>query len=292
MRKWATLLAVLMALAYAAMLPSGAPAGGRQVHEIAGRIADKYLDNKARAAVAELLKGHQFPLLADGRLNSWADAIRSSAAFRRKYPTMAQWHYINIDVSADPDKLDLAKYRQGGETVIDAIHRLRDVLKDKTKPFQDRREALFFICHFIEDLHQPLHCADREGDRGGNLVRVRLPGENGREANLHSVWDTPLVETALGAFTVEDFAGRLTNSLTAEQRKELQQGKIEDWVVEGFRITRVTVYQDQGKALLIDRQARPALSRNYVAEGAAVVEGRLVRAGLRLAQFLNDTFKE
>jgi hypothetical protein len=39
---------------------------------------------------------------------TWADAVRSSAAFRRKYPAMAQWHYINIDVSADPDKLDLA----------------------------------------------------------------------------------------------------------------------------------------------------------------------------------------
>jgi hypothetical protein len=106
-------------------------------------------------------------------------------------------------------------YRQNKENVIDALYRLRDVLKDKTKPLQDRREALFFICHFIEDLHQPLHCADREGDRGGNLVRVRLPGENGREANLHSVWDTPLVEAALGAFAVEDFAGRLTNALTA-----------------------------------------------------------------------------
>jgi hypothetical protein len=140
-------------------------------------------------------------LLADGRLNSWADAVRSSAEFRRKYNRMAEWHYINIDVAADPDKLDLAKFRGDGNNVIDAVLQLREVLKDKAKPAQERREALYFICHFVEDLHQPLHCADREKDRGGNLVRVRLPGDDGREYNLHAVWDTPLVEMAMGPFT-------------------------------------------------------------------------------------------
>jgi len=34
------------------------------------------------------------------------------------------------------------------------------------------------------------------------------------------------------------------------------------------------------------------LSQDYVLESAAVVEGRLTRAGLRLAQFLNNTFKD
>jgi hypothetical protein len=49
------------------------------------------------------------------------------------------------------------------------------------------------------------------------------------------------VEAALGAFTFEDFAGRLTNDLTAEQRKELQRGTVEDRVVEGFKIARATL---------------------------------------------------
>jgi hypothetical protein len=292
MRTWLTFLAVIVACVFTVLVPSHAFAWGQKGHEITGRIADRYLDEQARAAVAELLKGHQYPSLSDGRLHSWADAIRSSAEFRRRYPAMAQWHYINIDVGADPDKLDLAKYRKGGENVIDALYRLRDVLKDKTKPIQDRREALFFICHFVEDLHQPLYCADRNGDRGGNLIRVRLPGEEGGEYNLHAVWDTPLVEAALGLFTVPDYAGRLTNALTAEQRKKLQQGTVEDWVVEGYKIAREKVYRDKGKALPTDREARHTLSRDYMIEAAVVVEGRLTRAGLRLARFLNDTFKE
>jgi hypothetical protein len=273
-------------------LPARALAWGRQGHEITGRIADKFLDEKARAAIGELLKGHQYQSLADGRMNSRADAVRSSAEFRRKYNGMAEWHYINIDVAADPDRLDLARFRGDGNNVIDAVLKLREILKDKTKPVQERREALFFICHFVEDLHQPLHCADREKDRGGNLVRVRLPGDGGRELNLHAVWDTPLVEVAMGSITAADYAGRLTNGLSVEQRRELQKGSVEDWVVEGYKIAREKVYKDKGVALPTDRDTRHTLSADYVLEGSLVVEGRLTRAGLRLAQFLNDTFKD
>jgi hypothetical protein len=290
MRKRLTFLIVVMAFAYTAILPSPAFAWGKKGHEIAGRIADKFLDERARNAINELLKGDQFQSLSDGQLNSWADAIRSSAAFRHKYPRMAEWHYINIDVNAVPDKLDMEKYRNGGENVLDAIKRLREVLRDKAKPIQERREALFFLCHFIEDLHQPLHCVDREKDRGGNLVNVRLP--DGSDHNLHAVWDTPLVEEALGPFTVADYAGRLTNALTAEQRMAMQKGTVEEWVLEGYQIAREKVYKDKGVALPTDRDVRHALSRDYVLEGAVVVENRLTRAGLRLAQFLNDAFKE
>jgi hypothetical protein len=292
MRTWLTLPAVIVACAYAAFMPSRALAWGSQGHEITGRIADRYLDEKARAAIGELLKGHQYQSLSDGRLNSWADAVRSGAEFRRQYARMAEWHYIDIDVAADPDKLDLTIFRGDGNNVLDAIRKLREVLKDKTKPAQERREALFFICHFSEDLHQPLHCADREKDRGGNLVRVRMPGDDGREYNLHAVWDTPLVEAAMGPFTAADYAGRLTNGLTAEQRTSMQKGTVEDWVVEGYKIAREKVYKDRGVALPTGRDARHTLSRDYVIEGAVVVEGQLTRAGLRLAQFLNDTFKD
>jgi hypothetical protein len=285
-------LAVVAACTYTAVLPSVAFAWGKKGREIAGRIADRHLDEKARAAIAELLKCHQYQSPSDGRLNSWADAVRSSAEFRRKYPRMAEWHYINIDVAADPDRLDMAKFRGDGNNVLDAILKLSEILKDKAKPVQARREALFFICHFIEDLHQPLHCADREKDRGGNLVRVRLPGDDGREYNLHAVWDMPLVEAAMGPFTAADYAGRLTNALSAEQRKELQKGTVEDWVVEGYKIAREKVYTDKGAALPGPSGARQTLSQDYVLEGALVVESRLTRAGLRLAQFLNDAFKE
>jgi hypothetical protein len=70
------------------------------------------------------------------------------------------------------------------------------------------------------------------------------------------------------------------------------EGTVEDWVVEGYKVTRAKVYSDRGAALPGPGGARHTLSQEYVLEGAVVVEGRLTRAGLRLAQFLNETFKD
>jgi hypothetical protein len=106
------------------------------------------------------------------------------------------------------------------------------------------------------------------------------------------LWDTPLVEEAMGPCTAADYASRLTNALSAEQRKELQKGTVEDWVIEGYKVARAKVYRDKGVALPGPGGARHTLSQDYVLQGALVVESRLTRAGLRLDQFLNDTFKD
>ena len=42
---------------------------------------------------------------------------------------------------------------------------------------------------------------------------------------------------------------------------------------EGYKIARAKVYQDKGVALPTDGDAWYTLSREYVIEGAAVVEG-------------------
>ncbi|KAH9002323.1 phospholipase C/P1 nuclease domain-containing protein [Lactarius hatsudake] len=56
--------------------------------------------------------------------------------------------------------------------------------------FADERasEALKFLIHFVGDMHQPLHLTGR--DRGANGVKVSFDGRN---TNLHSVWDTSLI---------------------------------------------------------------------------------------------------
>ena len=51
------------------------------------------------------------------------------------------------------------------------------------------------MLHFVGDLHQPLHAGDNH-DRGGNCVQISLGGV--RSTNLHSWWDTGVVEL-LGA---------------------------------------------------------------------------------------------
>jgi hypothetical protein len=266
-----------------------AAAWGKDGHAIVGKIADKYLSDKARAAIKELLAEDQFKSLADERLPTWADAIRSSGMFKKKYPDMAMWHYIDVDVDVPLDKLKITDYTKDGKCVLDATKHFQAILKDPNQPLQDRREALFFIAHFIGDLHQPLHCAERNKDKGGNLVRVQLAGDTGRAGNLHSLWDGKMVKTAMGELTVEDFVTRRTEALTADKRKEYAKGTLEDWILEGNKLARDKVYIDKGEKVPTEGVFKP--SDAYLKDGGEIADLQLVKGGVRLAQFLNDTFK-
>jgi hypothetical protein len=56
------------------------------------------------------------------------------------------------------------------------------------------------------------------------------------------------------------------------------------------KLAREKVYVDKGEKLSTD--GKPVtLSDAYLREGSEIVDGQLVKGGVRLAQFLNDTFK-
>ena len=91
----------------------------------------------------------------------------------------------------------------------------------------------------VGDIHQPLHAGFAE-DRGGNSVDVRF---NGRKTNLHSLWDTGLVELEEG--TPAEVAARIEETLTDDDRKQWQGGRPEQWALESLAIVRAQVYRFQ-----------------------------------------------
>jgi hypothetical protein len=292
MCNWLTSLTAIAAFAGVLAFPSHAEAWGKEGHDLVGKVADKFLTLKTRNAIDELLQDHQFKSLADGLLPNWADAIRGSAFYNNKYRGMSKWHFIDVDVNADLNKLKLADYCQNGDCALDAIRRFQKILKNpNVKEIATRREALFFIAHFVGDIHQPLHCADRNGDRGGNLVHVRVLGDDPHATNLHKVWDTDLVLEAMGGLSTTDYATRLTSGLSTEKRKQLAAGTLEDWVLESHKIARENAYKDLGQPILEQKGKPHHLSPGYMQQGSALVELQLTKGGVRLAQFLNDTFE-
>ena len=70
--------------------------------------------------------------------------------------------------------------------MVDKINEFRLVFKDKSKPIKDRRFALRFLIHCIEDMHQPCHVGDNH-DKGGNQTQVRWFDKG---TNMHRVWDS------------------------------------------------------------------------------------------------------
>ena len=145
------------------LLPCLCHAWGGEGHQLVALIAEEHLTPAARAAVKELLDGGN---ISDAEVASWADEIR------RERRETSPWHYVNIP--HDADHFDRARDGRDGDNIIDAIQRETKVLADKTQPREKRVEALKFVVHLIGDLHQPLHCVDRNGDRGGASRSARL----------------------------------------------------------------------------------------------------------------------
>jgi hypothetical protein len=145
------------------------------------RLAEKRMTPEAKASVAALLESSES--LADASL--WADESRGRPCH------IAPWHYVDVP-------LDQAKYdpkfsaddtRHG--CVVDKINEFRKVVGDKSKSVEERRFALRFLIHCIQDLHQPCHVGDNH-DRGGNDTQVRWFDTG---SNLHKVWDSGIVES-------------------------------------------------------------------------------------------------
>src|SRR5919112_454099 len=189
---------------------------GSKGHEIVATIAKTQLTDTARKRIKELLP--QGTSLADA--STWPDKAG------RQIPDMDPYHFINFPKDANTyDQQRDCKLRN---CIIEAIAWYLQVLKSPDAPHNEKRIALRFVAHLVGDIHQPLHAGFAE-DRGGNSVEVRF---NGRKENLHSLWDTALVEIEQG--TPGEIAGRIQTTVTVEDRQQWQQGTPADWALESL----------------------------------------------------------
>ncbi|MBA3972719.1 MAG: hypothetical protein C0504_00720 [Candidatus Solibacter sp.] len=250
-------------LATAALLSSTPAFGwGREGHIIIGKLASLHLSSQARSQVAALLN----PGETLESVSTWADEVRSNR------PESSTWHYINIPITANSS---WRKYCPDSGCVVSIIPGMERRLADRSLSRDQRREALFFLVHFIADLHQPMHIADM-GDRGGNDVPTVY---NSYAGNLHGTWDTGLI---LG-YKQTDAAmfDRIALRAGFWERRRITRGGPEQWIWEAHAISRDVAYPDLPKQ-------RPALlGQDYARAARPHVERQLRRAGLRTASVLN-----
>jgi len=234
---------------------------GRAGHQAIAMLAAERLSPGARERLQDLLAGQGV-----GDASTWADSVRPAR------PATEPLHYVNIPIWAP--RYEPERYCPEGRCVLGAITHYRAVLADPGTPALERTEALKFLIHFVSDLHQPLHVADR-GDRGGNDVRV---GYRGRGTSLHSLWDTGLVEAIApdGPALAEQLRSRLA-ALPADSVAAWSEGTPEDWAMGLQRISREVVYRLPPEG---------GIDAAYVAATHPIVERQLLQAVLRLAAVL------
>jgi hypothetical protein len=265
-----------------------AQAWGPQGHRTVAAIADQLLTPQAHELIAQLLTGDldKYGNLS-GRTNLeqvsvWADELQGTPGAH------GAWHYDDVPACGREPK---QAYCRDGQCNSEQLKRLLAVLGDRRAAARERNEALKWVVHLVADLHQPLHAADN-GDRGGNEVQVALEGVRTRgRISLHKAWDADLVQRALDADNRQQPPPDMAVWARAAQQLvgEAGQGTPDSWASESNNLARNVAYHYAGFACNSRPYGIIVLDRLYVADAQALVRERLLLAGGRLADLLNQT---
>jgi nuclease S1 len=255
------------------LVPIKAFAWGYSGHRIIAEIAEQFLESEASRQVRDLLAIENVTTLAE--VSTWADQIRVQR------PETRTWHYVNIPVhapAAEPSGYDLVRDCPEDACIVAKIGQFERFLADQQASSRQRLEALKYLVHFIGDIHQPLHASD-DHDRGGNDVPVTFMG---RQTNLHAIWDTDIIETAMKGGEL-GYAMRLAHNVTRPEFSQWSQGDPVSWANESHDIANTAIYGGLPHAGI--------LPDSYEAQALPIVNEQLGRAGVRLAKVLNECLR-
>jgi len=303
-----------------ALLIPAAPAycWGCEGHQIVALIARAHLTPAAAAAVDKILAENppdaalnnfcKSPdVMAD--VSTWADNVRNAAK-------TGLWHYVDIPLTEKSGSGSLAAWctpigpsvdgKNAPGCVTNAITYHWAILLDSSRPGADRAIALRYIIHFVGDMHQPLHSSDND-DQGGNCTTMKFFDEE-RPANLHSIWDSKLIQHELAARkeSAADYARQLDHQYT-DRWSEWGVAPVDPtaWAWEGNRIAREFTYGNLKPAIPVEKPnpnadcnaerekvtaLKIALADPYFDASIPVVGEQLAKAGYRLADLLNRSF--
>ncbi|WP_158795453.1 S1/P1 nuclease [Pedobacter sp. L105] len=238
-------------------------------HHAIGKIAENHLSSNAQAAVKDLLGNEN---MAD--VSTWADQLRMKPEFKYTTP----WHYINLPLGLTYTEFKDKVEHMTEDNVYSAMLKQEQILSDSSSTRDKKIDALKFIIHFVGDLHQPMHISRAE-DQGGNTIKVNYEG---KETNLHSLWDTKLVEHQ--GLNYEDLAAKYDH-IPDGKIKQWQRDPLIKWMWESYQISS-TLYKEA------DETNGHEIDENYYKKHMPIVELRIQQAGIRLAGVLNDIFKD
>lgn len=244
----------------------GCLAWGQKGHDTTCAIAQQHLTDRAKARIAYILDGKSIVYWSN-----WFD----NAVHTPEYEYAASWHYKNID--ADQAFDDVPPFEKGD--VVSKLAELQQtIVAYEAAPEHKAEEAiaLRMFVHLMGDLHQPMHMGHAT-DLGGNRIQVKYFG---RDANLHGIWDTNLVESA-HAWSHTEWVEEIDRA-TDEEIASMTVGTYTDWARETYALA-TAVYDETPEGSRI--------SYDYVAKWTPVIEQQFLKGGHRLAHALNEIFK-
>ena len=253
----------ILFICLAMLIPALASAWGQKGHDVVAYIAEKHLSKRTLKRVTEVLDGNSLVYVAN-----WMD----NASHTDEYAYTKTWHYVNVD----PDE---GSYNNSTKTssgdVVTAINGIVERIKSGTLTDEQERAELMMLIHLVGDMHCPMH-AGMKSDRGGNGTKVKYFG---KQRNLHSVWDSEIVESA-HRWSYSEWQQQV-DRVSRKEQKAITQGCPNDWIEETVLLAR-DIYATSSTG--------ENLSYDYVAHYAPVVEQQLLKGGIRLAKILEELY--
>lgn len=238
-------------------------AWGPKGHDVVAYIAECHLTPRAARSIDRALEGHSLVFYAN-----WMD----NASHTPDYAYTKTWHYKNIDHG---QTLETMPQEPKGD-ILTAIEYLVSGLKSHTLSAEEENICLRMLIHLIGDLHCPMH-AGHLSDLGGNRVKVYFFGES---ANLHSVWDSSLVEAA-HRWSYTEWQREIDRT-NRHEANAITEGDPTTWFLETLALCG-EIYKQNPEG--------SRLSYDQVAHYAPIIEQQLLRGGLRLARLLNEIYR-
>jgi S1/P1 Nuclease len=243
-------------------------AWGPEGHELVAMIASRNVDVVTQTKLTELLGSNRE--IYDDEIANWADGYRVT------HPDTGSFHFI--DIPLDDTAIDLSQ-PWAQNCILQKLPAEIRVLGDATETQERRVEALKWVVHLMGDLHQPLHCSERDNDHGGNDVKVKYPGMAAKQ-KLHKVWDSLLLEEGLGDMELSDYAEKLNHDKPSDLTASIGDVELNTWALESHAIAKSSAYKDIPAT-------NGVITTAYKNKNVPVVQLQLQLAGVRLAAILN-----
>jgi len=268
--------------------PAAVYGWGKVGHTLTGQIAQKLMRPETYAQLAKILPASYNGDV--GRATTWADEVKRVKGY-------AGWsgplHYSDAeDTPPSSCSYDYKRDCPDGKCIVGAIANYTQRLIACRSSDAIREEAAKFLTHFIGDLTQPLHLCGR--DKGGNEASVKFERKT---VNLHTIWDTSLLEKKMKA----DYGDSQPRYLDALLKKAATTFKSQtatwtscmnksgnvalncpiEWAGDSEEMNCSAVWP------AYDQDATQNFADNYYTKNIELAERQVIKAGVRMAAWFD-----
>ena len=187
--------------------------------------------------------------------------------------------------------VDLTRDCGASGCVVAAIANYTQRVQDGRLSAAHHQEAMEFLIHFIGDITQPLH--DENELLGGNEIAVTW---DGAKTNLHSCWDTQMVEKDGGGENSTATVTSFSNKLIAAIDSGTYSSQKANWVtcvnIKTASNCALQWAQDANALncayVLKTNETNMELDGTYYTGAVPYFELQIAKAGYRLGAYLNN----